>query len=365
MERCSRRLPSESPDVFSRLGPKDSVSLSPEASPDRAVEVNWTTLVELGLELAGQRRSPSPDLSQPAEGLLASSVTHRQRTSFPPSKGIIEAMAKAFDRFSVGAEEKDCRPESLPAEASTHVPVSKVARSFNQRFHGGSTFPLATMSAKPSAEENNYLRPKAEPSVSITKLGDVETLLRKLLRTFSTLDWLLSTLREVSRLPHQDQQVLDALWANISKTLGFSSEFSSSATMALLVARRDAFLKACDPMKVPRRTHTWAALRSPFTPSRPSLLGDVGEVFRLAARDDREVAIVSSLSSSKQRSSYNAPQGTSERPRQRQGNQGNHGNQGNRLSSVVSRPQASNSYSRDSRGKSQSSRGRNFSGRKQ
>ena len=161
--------------------------------------------------------------------------------------------------------------------------------------------------------------------------------MRRSLRSMSSLDWLLNTLREVSRLPHQDETVLEALWTNIQKTLGFCTDFTTGAFMSTLVARREAFLKSCDTMKVPRRVHTWAALRPPFSTGRPSLLGDTGDVFRSASREERELAIVSSLSTDRRQQSRSnnstSNRGNSFRGRDRQQNQ--------RVASVVSRPPAS------------------------
>jgi hypothetical protein len=177
-------------------------------------------LVDLALQISGQRRSPSPDRLQSSEGLLASTgAAPKSRTSFPPSKGVVESLQKAFEKFSAGGDSADSRPETLPSEATTQVQSSKFAKNFNLRFHGGSSFPLAALSAKPSPEELSYLRPRAEPSVSITKLSEVEVLLRKAVRTLSTLDWLLNTLKEVSQLPHLDELLVDSLWANVQKTL--------------------------------------------------------------------------------------------------------------------------------------------------
>ena len=324
--------------VFSRLGsPVPAAVGLREDSPDRdPVDVNWTTLIDLALQLSGHRRSPSPD-NQGAAGLLASAPpAAKARFTFPPSKGVLDSLDKAYGRFTAEADQ-DCRPESLPSEATTQVSANKVSRNFNIRFHGANIFPLSALSAKPSPEENSYLRPRAEPAVPIGKLNDAEALMRRSLRSMSSLDWLLNTLREVSRLPHQDETVLEALWTNIQKTLGFCTDFTTGAFMSTLVARREAFLKSCDTMKVPRRVHTWAALRPPFSTGRPSLLGDTGDVFRSASREERELAIVSSLSTDRRQQSRSnnstSNRGNSFRGRDRQQNQ--------RVASVVSRPPAS------------------------
>ena len=325
--------------VFSRLGVREEDpvrrSLSPESdhSPDREREVRndvgWCTLVELGLCLSGRQRSPSPE-ARNAEGLIASNPKPRSKHTFPPSKGILDSLQKSFEKYTGGQDLQDCRPEGLPSEATTHVPASKFVKAFNMRFHGGNTFPLSLMSSKPSSEESSFLRSRAEPAVPINKVGDVEVLLRKSIRTMSSLDWLLATLREVSRLPHQDGHVVEALWDNIQKTLAFTTDFTTAAFTATLISRREAFLKACDPMKVPRRTHTWAALRPLMTSTRPSLLGDVGDAFRQASREEREMAIVNSLSSNRQHQNQRRDQGNNNNTRSSY-----------RVSSVVSRPQAS------------------------
>ena len=344
--------------VFDRLGDREeqghrrSPSPTPDRSPDRDMDVNWTTLLDLGLTLAGRQRSPSPEASG-ADGLLASRPgTSRSKPTFPPSKGVLDSLQKAFQKFTGPEDIQGCRPENLPSEATSQVSGNKFVRSFNPRFHGANTFPLSLQSSKPSAEETSYLRKQADPAVPIARVADVELLLRKNIRVMSTLDWLLNTLKEVSRLPHQDGHVLDALWMNIHKTLAFATDFTSSAFMCALISRREAFLRACDPMKVPRRTHTWAALRSPMTTSRPSLLGDTGDAFRVASREDRELAIVNSLSSNRQQN---------QRSSRQYNNNNNNNSSNNRLQSTVSRPQASGGNS-SRRGGYNSSAGTNTTG---
>ena len=334
--RANRSRPAASSprrSVFDRLGDRDddlgnrrSPSPGSDKSPERdvATDVSWSTMVDLGLCLSGRERSPSPDYSN-ADGLLASQQPVRSRHTFPPSKGVMDSLHKSFKKYTGEDDVQDCRPESLPSEATSHLAASKFVRAFNPRFHGGNSFPLHLQAPKPSTEESSYLRNKVEPAVPISKVGDVEQLLRRAMRTINTLDWLLATLREVSRLPHQDQHVLDALWGNVQRTLAFSTDFTSAAFLTSLIARREAFLKSCDPMKVPRRTHTWAALRSPFSAVRQSLLGDTGDVFRLASREERELAIVNSLSSN----------------RSAQGQRRDQSARTPRVASTVSRPQAS------------------------
>ena len=347
-------VPSPQPsDVFSRLGSPVRADLSPERDP---MDVNWTTLVDLGLQLSGQRRSPSPDPASHSEGLLAAATPSRDKCFFPPSKGVMDSIHKAYSLFTADAEE-DCRPESLPSEASTQVNANKFAKTFNVKFHGKTSFPLSAQSARPSSEEQSYLRSRAEPAVPIARLTEPETLLRRSIRAISTLDWLLNTLKEVSRLPHQDETVLDALWYNVQKTLGFCTDFTTGAFLSTLVARREAFVKACDTLKVPRRVHTWAALRPPFSSGRPSLLGDTGDVFRAAAREERELAIVNSLSSGRQNSQQQRNASSYSSGNSRRGR--NDAPRGARVSSVVSRPQASNQRGRgkDSGSSSTSRRG--------
>ena len=150
------------------------------------------------------------------------------------------------------------------------IPFNQFGTGFNLRYHGGDEFPMSATSASPSAEEQSYLQPGKEPSIPINKAGDIEYILRKNVRAVSTLDWLLSTLKEVTSLPNQDPSVLEALWYQIRKTLGFVTEMSSGSLMSMLIARREAFLKCCDPLKVPKRTHTWAALRPPFQSLSPN-----------------------------------------------------------------------------------------------
>ena len=346
--------PTPASDVFSRLGSPVSQDRYPVDVVEEPVDVNWTTLISLGLQLSGQRRSPSPDPEDVSEGLLASVPTQSQaRFSFPPSRGVVESLKKAHELFSAGAD-KECRPEALPSEATTIVKPAKFGKTFNLRFHGGNFFPLSILNAKPSAEELSYLKPRAEPAVPVARVGEIEAVLRKNVRALSTLDWLLNTVREVSKLPHQDETVMEALWMNIHKTLGFCTDFASGAMISTLVARREAFLKSCDPLKVPKKIHTWAAVRSPFSTGRPSLLGDTGDVLRSASREEREWAIVHSLSNRQQgarNNNSNSNNGNSYQRRQRNTDAPRQP----RVASTVSRPPATNQQQRSRSGNSTSS----------
>ena len=183
--------------------------------------------------------------------------------------------------------------------------------------------------------------------------------MRRSIRTLSTLDWLLNTLREVSRLPHQDETVFEALWNNVQKTLGFCTDFTTGAFLSTLIARREAFVRACDSLRVPRRVHTWASLRPAFSTGRPSLLGETGDVFRTAAREERELAIVNSLSSSRQTNQQQQQQQRSSNSGFSRRGRGDAPRQQPRMASVVSRPQASSN-----RGRSKDSGNNNSSGRR-
>jgi len=267
----------------------------------------------------------------------------------------MQSLKKPFDLFTGEKNMGSCAPGDLPSEASTQVPAHKFVKGFNPRFHGGASFPFSIFSAKPSAEELSNLRSGAEPAVPIAKVGDVEILLRKAVRTLSSLDWLLATLKETTNMPNWDKDVLDALWANIQRTLSFTTDFTTGAVVTALVARREAFLKSCDSLKVPRRVHTWAALRPILSSGRPSLLGDTADGFRIASKEDREMAIVSSLSSNRGSSSRysNRPKSSS------------------KVASAVSKPtssqSASSSSGRPSRGRQQyqqKSRNSNYSSKR-
>ena len=190
----------------------------------------------------------------------------------------------------------------MPSDVTLKIPVTKFGPSFRARYHGGDDFPVNIRSNQPTDEESSFLRPGTEPTVPIRKMGDFEHLLRKNTRVLSSLDWLLTTLKEVSSLPHQDASVVDALWALVQRTLGYVTDFSSCALCSTMLARREAFLKACDSTKVPRRTHTWATLRPLFPPSS-ALLGDAASTLRNAAREDREMHLISSLSAASRRTS--------------------------------------------------------------
>jgi hypothetical protein len=213
-------------------------------------------------------------------------------------------LKKSFERFTGGRDLRDTLPNQLPGDVTTKVPFSKFGAGFNVRFHGGDEFPLAVKSAQPSPDELAYLRPGHEPSISVNRAADIEFMLRKNVRVLSSLDWLLNTMKEVTSLPNQDPSVVEALWFQIRKTLAFSTDFSSGALVSLLVLRREAFLKGCDTMKVPRRTHTWATLRPPFVADSPSLLADTASVLRKEAKEDREVALMSSLTAQRSTQSF-------------------------------------------------------------
>ena len=80
---------------------------------------------------------------------------------------------------------------------------------------------LTVKSLNPTPEEKSFLCPNAEPAVPIAKCADIEFLLRKNIRTLSSLDWLLRTLQEVNALPHQDGADLDSLRSHIRSTLAY------------------------------------------------------------------------------------------------------------------------------------------------
>ena len=279
--------------VFSRLG-RRSRSPSPGYQDDN--EVSWSALVDLGLTLSGQAPVPDPAPSS-GTGLLAKTTTAPAQHSFPPSTGVLDALHGAFDHFANGHDLSDVQPSQLPGDVTTKVPFAKFGSGFRSKFHGGDDFPLTVKSLNPTPEEKSFLRPNVEPSVPIIKCADIEFLLRKNIRTLSSLDWLLRTLQEVTALPHQDGAVLDSLWSHIRRTLAYSTDFTAGALVSSIVLRREAFLKSCDPLKVPRRTHTWANLRPPFHAASTAMLGDAASVLRSSAREDREMHLMSSLSS--------------------------------------------------------------------
>ena len=233
-------------------------------------------------------------------GLLASDPRQTPvRSSFPPSVGVVDSLHRSYGKFTGGQDLSEARPAQMSSGVTLKIPFNRFGTGFNLRYHGGDEFPMSATSASPSAEEQSYLQPGKEPSIPINKAGDIEYILRKNVRAVSTLDWLLSTLKEVTSLPNQDPSVLEALWYQIRKTLGFVTEMSSGSLMSMLIARREAFLKCCDPLKVPKRTHTWAALRPPFQSLSPNLLGDTSDILRTEAKEDREMQIMSSLSANR------------------------------------------------------------------
>ena len=296
--------------VFSRLGSRAS-HRSPSRSPDRPEnpDVSWSALIDMAMVLAGETAPPPPPPTS-STGLLDRPTAPPSRTSFPPSSGVTKALESAFEQFTGGHRLDDVPPGQLPSEVLVRPPVGRFGKGFKPEYHGGDAFPIPVKSLAPSADETSFLRPNADPSVPIKKVGDVEYLLRKNVRVLSTLDWLLQALREVSSLPHQDAAVMDALWTHIRKTLSYSTEFSAGALMSTIVLRREAFLRGCDTTKVPRRTHTWATLRPPFS-SSTALLGDASTSLRTSAREDKEMALMTSLSSRKPPASRDShrPQG--------------------------------------------------------
>ena len=286
--------------VFTRLGSShspDREMRSREESPDASDsgDMNWAALIDLGLLLAG--RAPHPPQASPKAGgglLPSEPPSQPSALSFPPSQGVINSLTRAFEKFTLGRSMEDVSVEQMPGEVSTKPPVGKFAGGFNVKFHGGSDFPLSAKSAAPNAEEQSYLKPGADPAVPISKVADVEVLLRRMVRCMSSLDWLLSTLKEIHSLPQQDQTVLDSLWSSITKVLGFSTDMLSGAVTSTVIMRREAFLRACDSLKAPRRTHTWAILRPIF--HSPSLLNDAAEVLRQVSKEEREAAFMHSVS---------------------------------------------------------------------
>lgn len=307
-DRLSRR------SVFARLGS----GLSPDREftpredspePSDPVDVNWSALVDLGLLLAG--RAPQIPHASPKSGgglLPLEPRSQPSALSFPPSEGVINSLTRAFERFSMGRNMEEVTIDQMPGDISTKPPVSKFAAGFNVRFHGGSDFPLSAKSAAPNAEEQSYLRPGADPAVPIGKVADVEVLLRRMVRCMSSLDWLLSTLKEIHSLPQQDPTVLDSLWSSITQVFGYSTDMLSGAVTSTVIMRREAFLRACDTLKAPKRTHTWATLRPLFRST--SLLNDASEVLRHTSKEDREAAFMRSVSNRSERARGYQPRGS-------------------------------------------------------
>ena len=308
MPRSAPSVASLSPDresVFSRLGPQQSAHRDMDPSQEgETPDITWTTLVDLGLTLAGYK-DPEKPAKTSGRGLLATDVKTPVRHSFPPSDGVVASLQNSYEKFTAGHDLSQVRPNQMSSGITTKVPFNRFGAGFNLKYHGGDEFPMAANSASPTPEESSYLQPGKEPSIPINKAADVEYILRKNVRAVSTLDWLLNTLKEVTNLPNQDPSVLEALWYQIRKTLGFVTDMSSGALMSLLILRREAFVRSCDPMKVPKRTHTWAALRPPFQASAPSMLGDTADILRSEAKEDREMALISSLTASRASTSRN------------------------------------------------------------
>ena len=312
--------------VFSRLGRQRSASPSPTRRDPETQMDTWKALIDLGLVLSGHKEAPPPTPVSGTGLLAASTSVSSARITFPPSSGVVDSLDRAFKLFSGNRSMEameTVQPGGMPSDVTLKIPVTKLGASFRAKYHGGDDFPVAMKSNQPTEEESSFLRSGAEPSVSIRKLGDIEHLLRKNTRVLSSLDWLLTTLKEVSSLPHQDASVVDALWAQVQRTLGYATDFSSGALCSTMLSRREAFLRSCDAAKVPRRTHTWATLR-PLFPSSSALLGDAAATLRSAAREDREMQLISSLSaasrrtggsrgSGRQTSSSAAPRYTSQR----------------------------------------------------
>ena len=284
--------------MFSRLGSRASHrSRSRSPDPSDQTDHSWSALIDMAMVLAGETAPPPPTPAS-GTGLMDRPAAAPARNTFPPSSGVTKALEAAFDRFSGGHCLKDVLPGQLPSDVTLKPPLGRFGHGFHHKFHGGDEFPIPIRSLVPSAEEASFLRPGAEPAVPIKKVADVEYLLRKNVRVLSTLDWLLQALKEVSSLPHQDAAVMEALWDQIRRILSYSTEFTAGALMSTIVFRREAFLRGCDTAKVPRRTHTWAALRPPFS-SMTALLGDASNALRSSAREDREMELMSSLSSSR------------------------------------------------------------------
>ena len=144
-----------------------------DAEPDQA-ETRWSTLVVLGMLFAGSQPPQQIQPTASSEGLLASSEPEeRSSFTFPPSKGVVDSLNRAFQHFTSVLDIQTFNPEDLPSEASTGNCISKFARGFSARFHGGDN---SVQSAKPSAEELSYLRSSAEPSVPVSKLADTQTI---------------------------------------------------------------------------------------------------------------------------------------------------------------------------------------------
>ena len=338
--------------VFSRLGTRRSRSPSPNRQD--ANEVSWAALVDLGLTLSGQEPLPDPAPST-GTGLLAKSTSTPSQLTFPPSTGVLDALHGAFDHFAAGHDLSEVQPSQLPGDVTTKVPYSKFGSGFRTKFHGGDDFPLTVKSLNPSPEEKSFLRPNAEPSVPIGKCADIEFLLRKNIRTLSSMDWLLRTLQEVTALPHQDGAVLDSLWSQIRRTLAFSTDFTAGALVSSIVLRREAFLKACDPLKVPRRTHTWANLRPPFHAASTAMLGDAASVLRSSAREDREMNLMSSLSSRRPTGSRGAS--SSQRRGTSSSNRNDFRSRDSRTSNTTSQSRSQDSQPSATRGRRRGFRG--------
>ena len=304
------RVPTRSPSpadsqasVFSRLGPMRAASMSPEPADHDQNDISWSTIVDLGMVLAGHHEA-QPAESASGTGLLAKGASKdKPRLSFPPSSGVVQSLQQAFDRFSGGHELNEVPPSQMPGDVTTKIPVGKFGQGFKHKFHGGEDFPMSVKSLTPTPDELSFLGGKDEPAVPVKQVADLEFLMRKNVRVLSSLDWLLNTLQEVYNLPNHDPAVLEALWGHIRRCLQYSTDFSSGALISSIIMRRESFVRACDPAKVPKRTHAWATLRPPFSSNSTALLGDAAATLRSSAREDREMSLMSSLAARQSNSS--------------------------------------------------------------
>lgn len=253
-------------------------------------EVPWKEIIALGRHLHGLE-NPVEARSHPR---LLGDKEPADPMAFPLSHHVEDAIKKAFCVLAGN----DAFDFSLPLRefgvTSRDTPLRALSASFDPVFHVDESAGFSAFSAKPSPEETALLRDPRRATHSSLALSQIESLSKRSLLSLSTLNWLLGSLQNSD--PEQHAQYIPTLWWFITRVLMSSMELSASTFALSLQARRLMFLNACDHLRVPDHLKPWLALRSPFARDpRPPLLGGSLEECRVAARENREVTLLSSL----------------------------------------------------------------------
>ena len=253
-------------------------------------EVPWREIIALGRHLHGLENP----VQAPTHPVLLGDKEPAEPMAFPLSHHVEDAIKKAFCTLAGN----DAFDFSLPLRefdvTSKDTSLRSLSTSFDPVFHVDENASFSAFSSKPSPEESALLRDSRRASHSSTALSQIESLSKRSLLSLSTLNWLLGSLQKAD--PVQHAEYIPTLWWFITRVLMSSMELSASVFGLSLQSRRLMFLNACDPLRVPDHLKPWLALRSPFARDpRPPLLGGSLEECRTAARENREVTLLSSL----------------------------------------------------------------------